>query len=439
MAGMQTRSVEAPRRARVARRPKHTWHVRVPPFCLQIVTMAPVLPGETLDNAVMQARVVTDPIINPIIGWWHEYYLFYVPVSAMAEASEIRGMFISPETSLGVSTTNNLSHYIGDDTTGGNQYDWYDQCHDSILNNWFRDEQSGTIGLPTQDADSTFTLSGSGWDKVRVEGPGWLDSAVPTATMAEGSLDVLIAENMDTTAGADLYASEIETAMRQYQLLREAGLTNQTYEEYLMTFGVDIPTLENVPIPELLRYSKAWQYPSNTIDPSNGTPRSAVSWAVTERVDKKRFFKEPGFLCWCTCTRPKVYFNKQTSFAASAMFTVYPWLPATLYDDRRVGFINIGTDTILKDVSGGVWFDAKDLFVHGDQFVNFLMTDTASNMVSLPETASGQGLNREFVSDTDIKALFVTGASAYFVREDGVCDFNIAGTVRDTTPTLVGL
>jgi len=76
MAMPQTNVVPLPQRRRRQRRPKHTWQVRVPPFCLQLVTMAPVLPGETLDNAVMQARVVTDPIVNPLIGWHKEYYLF---------------------------------------------------------------------------------------------------------------------------------------------------------------------------------------------------------------------------------------------------------------------------------------------------------------------------------------------------------------------------
>jgi len=364
----------------------------------------------------------------------------------MPSGGILRQMLITPFTGdVGAGVTNHLGHYIGDDTTGGNQYDYYTECEQAILTNWFRDStisgaiEEGMEPVPL-DADSQFTLSGSGWYKVKVEPPGWMDSLAKAQDYDTGGIaDVLVDEDADTTPAGDLYASEIETAMRQYELLRQAGLTNQTYEEYLMTFGVEVPTQNLLPIPELLRYVRSWQYPSNTIDPSNGTPRSAVSWAIAERVDKKRFFKEPGFLCWCTCTRPKVYLAKQTSFAASCMTEVYNWLPATLWDDSRVGLKKLTQDTVLKDITDGVWFDIKDLFMYGDQFVNFLMTDTAAGMMNLPETGSSQGINRHFAPDADIKALFVTGASAYFVREDGVCDFNIASTTQDTSPTQVGL
>ena len=69
---------EVPQVGRKQRRPVHTFQVRHRPWQIQPMVIAPVLPGETLENALVQARVVTDPIANPLIGWWIEYYFFYV-------------------------------------------------------------------------------------------------------------------------------------------------------------------------------------------------------------------------------------------------------------------------------------------------------------------------------------------------------------------------
>ena len=71
-----------PQSGRVPRRPTHTWQVRHRPYVLQPFCIHPVLPGETLKEMFFQARVVTDPIKNPIIGWWLDHWWFYVPFSA---------------------------------------------------------------------------------------------------------------------------------------------------------------------------------------------------------------------------------------------------------------------------------------------------------------------------------------------------------------------
>jgi len=31
-----------------------------------------------VENLLIQSRVVTDPLQNSLIGWWQEYYIFYV-------------------------------------------------------------------------------------------------------------------------------------------------------------------------------------------------------------------------------------------------------------------------------------------------------------------------------------------------------------------------
>ena len=76
MANVQVANLAQQRR--VTRRPQHTFQLRHRPWEIQPFMLAPVLPGETMQNLLLQARVVTDPIKNPLIGWWCEHYVFYV-------------------------------------------------------------------------------------------------------------------------------------------------------------------------------------------------------------------------------------------------------------------------------------------------------------------------------------------------------------------------
>ena len=51
-----------PRARRRVRAPMHTFAVRQKPYQIVPFCLAPVLAGETLQNLLMQARVVTDPV-----------------------------------------------------------------------------------------------------------------------------------------------------------------------------------------------------------------------------------------------------------------------------------------------------------------------------------------------------------------------------------------
>lgn len=65
---------------RRARRPQHTFNIRWRPFQIQPFVLAPVLPGETLKNALIQAQIWSDPlgVAMKNSGWWLECFLFYV-------------------------------------------------------------------------------------------------------------------------------------------------------------------------------------------------------------------------------------------------------------------------------------------------------------------------------------------------------------------------
>ena len=243
---------------------------------------------------------------------------------------------------------------------------------------------------------------------------------------------------MDVNADGTIKASEVETTLRNWQWLRANRLTEQTYEDFLRTYGVSIPKAEEEHKPELVRYIREWTYPSNTVDPATGVPSSALSWSIAERADKDRFFKEPGFLFGVSVIRPKVYFSKQTGSAVGLMNDALSWLPALLKHDpmtslKKVGTVpesgagvGIGLGPIPK-AADAYWVDVRDLLMYGDQFINFDLTATDAGLVALPAA----NLQRKYVATADVDALF-SGTNKK-VRADGIVSLKVMGTQQDYT------
>ena len=78
----------------------------------------------------------------------------------------------------------------------------------------------------------------------------------------------------------------------------------------------------------------------------------------------------------------------------------------------------------------GYWVDLVDLFVHGDQFVNFALTETNAGFVALPTA----GMQKKYPSLADVQALFVgTTDATRLVRQDGVVSLGIKSALQDRT------
>lgn len=224
--------------------------------------------------------------------------------------------------------------------------------------------------------------------------------------------------------------------MRAYEFLKTLQLANMSYEDYLATYGVRVTSPEAQRKPELIKWTREWQYPSNTVNPSNGAVASAVSWAVRDRTDKRMLFKYPGFIFGVTVARPKMYFGRQYGSAMSAMDNARMWLPAMLADDGgnslREYANNAGPLNGTSDPTNGYLFDVKDILLYGDQFINYAVSDTNSNFAALPTAA----LQTKYPAETDVDALFVAD-TAETVRQDGVVNLGIMSRMNDTTPRHV--
>lgn len=399
---------EVPRTGRVMRRPHHQFQLRQQPFQIQPFVIAPVLPGETLKNALMQARVVTDPIKNPLIGWWMEYYLFYCTHRSLPNSAVWQNMVLDPSTTTTAQKVGaKQEHYHGPTSI-----DFVAECLQAIVADFFREQGETWNGNMVGNLPAC-----------RIAQDSWLDSMFDETIIPEGGDPQTTPDNMES----------LDRMRLQYELLQSMKLTEMTYEDFLATYGVRQQTVR-VNKPELIRYVKEWSYPSNTVNPTTGAPSSAVSWGIAERSDKDRFFKEPGFIFGVSVARPKVYLSRQIGAVANYMNDAYAWLPAILRDDPATSlkaFTGVGgSEGPISSSVNGYWVDLRDLLLYGDQFVNFALTETDAGFVAMPTTA----LQKRYPALTDVEALFVDAAGGKkYVRQDGVINFSILGTQVDQT------
>lgn len=401
-----------PTGGRRLRSPAHNFYLRHRPFTIQPFMLAPVLPGETLKSFTLQARAVLDPIKNPLIGWWIEYHLYYVKHRDLDARDTLTEMMLDPTTSLAslLEDAKNAPYY---------QYQgavkWAELCTKRVVEEYFRDEG---------EADTAGGLM-DGLYLAKVNDRNWMESYMLESAFPDG--DTLSGSGGETQ-------TQLDRSYNQWQFLVANALTQMSYEDYLRSYGVRSSRIE-LHRPELVRMVRNWSYPTNSVDPTDGSVASTVSWAVAERGDKDIFFSEPGFLLGLSVVRPKVYFGRLQGSAAGALNDAYAWLPAIMRDEVYTSLKTFTTGTGPNyGASAAYVVDLRDLYLYGDQFVTDTVTSeklsaTDRNYVTLP---SDDSTNSEFPLETDIEAMFVT-ADVDACRQDGRCTLNILGTQVDHT------
>lgn len=392
------------------RYPKHNFQIRHAPWAIQPFMIAPVIPGETLTRALYQSRCVTDPIKNPLIGWWTEYYFFYVKLRDLHERDTLTEMMLDPTQSVAaLNSAANVSTYHS-----ATAPDFVSMCLRRVVEEYFRDEGEA------YDAGGPGVIGGLPIAKAVGPRANWMDSvALDTALAAKADNDL---QNPNHPSDDGLLQYQ-----QAYERMRAMRMVDMTFDEWLETFGVRVRTDEQQHIPELLRYHREWSYPANTVEPTTGVPSSAVSWAVSDRIDKDRYFREPGFILGVTIARPKIYFSGQKSTAVELMAKPEAWMPALLGDNPWTSLQKVvATDGPLRGLGASpandYWVDLRDLFLYGDQFLNFALTETDAGLVALPRA----GMQKHYVLASDREALFAN-ATKQLVRQDGVVDLTIKG------------
>lgn len=414
---------------RKPRKPVHQFRLRVRPFHIQPFAIAPVLAGETLLNAKLQARSVTKPLKDEVTGWWAEHFLFYVKLrdigAHLEKQDEVEQMLLdqsAPYTAdTDVSdTVNTLATYHS--ANGG--VNWTKKCRDLIVKEYFTDEgvtRAEGRGL-VDGAPVTKIMQTSFWESLQ------LQSAI------EGIGDPVVVNTAGSTD--NVYGDELAGALNTWWQLYGQQQNALTFEEYLKTFGVHTKR-EELGRPELLKYWRDWQYPSNTVNNAPvldsednvivaaGQPTSAVSWGISGRMDKNYRFKEPGFVVGICVYRPKVYVNQDCA-AAHMLNAAFDWQPALM---------NSRPETTVKQFAqqygplGGIYngnayaVDTKDLFMYGDQFKNY----GSSDIDPLIEWDGQYGADETgYPAETWVDRPFVSSDENY-VSCDGVLELLFSG------------
>lgn len=416
------------------RSPKHPFHIRHMPFALCPFMCAPVRPGETVKNILLQSRAVSKTMVNSLIGAWMEYYFFYVKFSDIDHVAGVdvalKDMILTPEramTDIDTTAADETFRSKVVTTPGGDatQISYMAFCLQTVLNNFFR------------DGDETYTLAaGKVSNGVHNEymthmkpGKGFEDSAIQATEWESKDIDV------DLDADATITAEEVLIAMAQWEALKAGRLTDMTFEDYLRGQGVNAGLAQDASKPELLRVIRDFSYPVNTVDPADGDPSTAFSWSITETANKDRFIKEPGFIFGASCFRPKVYSSEKTSLMCNYLNRVWDWLPNHPAAVKKFN----GTVTNSPNESDGPWdtiaddymVDSGDLFLYGEEFVNFTLGDADANLIAVP----GTDLTRKYTTKAQMDTLFQGATAADAMSQDGIVSLSILGAEVDDTPT----
>lgn len=271
-----------------------------------------------MKNLLLQSRVVTSPVKDPLIGWHQEYFFFYVKLSDLDEwneNSQFQQLVSNPTATATPHATAVPHHYFFPDDPA-TRINYVGQCLDLVTYEYFRDADD--------NASHVLTLTTGTLPAAQIQSRDILDSLLQDPPT----------DGHDTAS--DVVFDTWEDAYHLWMAKRQEGLTDMSFEDYLATFGVKKPKKGK---PELIRFIKEWTYPTNTIDPSNGTPRTALSWAIADRADKDRFFSEPGFIFGVSVTRPKMYHGAQIGTFTSELNSMLRWLPAQFQNEQGISLI----------------------------------------------------------------------------------------------------
>jgi len=403
-------------KSRVPRYPKHTFNIVQRPYEITPFMIAPVLAGETLKNLLLQCRTVSTALENRLIGHHLEHYFFYVKLRDLADNEDLVKMLMDTDATAAVNTAAGASvyHYVGSGAP-----DYVKMCLDSIVKAYFRDE--GDTG---SHVGSVTGLPLAQWTNYK----SLIESLIDDASL-----------ETDTITGGNPFQDH-EKEYQTWMYMRQMQLTEVSFEDYLGTFGVKLPDSE-IKRPELVRMIRNWTYPTNTLD-GDGTINSQVSWSVQERADKDRFFKEPGFLVGLTVAKPKVYISLQDQSAVSVLGDAFSWLPALMKDDPSSSLKKIAGNsatlpyTAASTPVGGqldsdlaYWFDVRDLYLYGDQFVNRTQAADTTNSIPCENMATFHG--KKYPSSAALQTIGKSDILTY--ESDGIVSLNILGTQIDMT------
>lgn len=431
---------EAPKLGRQIRSPSTNFQLRHKPYIIQPTMLHPVLPGETMAQGFLQSATITPPLANGQIGWWMEHHMYYVKHRDLKYRDEFTNMHLDQAYDIAAYFEDGPMPANVNLFYSGSGINWVGLCLECVVDEYFRNEGEDTVFDPVT---GVFTGAGivDGMPICSTAKTDWLDSAkLADQTASDPPQDQLPGWVQPEDDPDQIYPG-FEAQYAQWQHMTAVGMVDATFEDYLKSFGMSVPKQLKAELhrPEQLRFIRKWQEPRNTV--AGGESARAVLWDFTgadaQRADKDRLFQEPGFILGLCYARPKVYLGGQAGSATELLTDAFRWLPAILQGEAYTSLLEIepphpiipdaGHDTGMTSQS--IFIDLRDLFMYGEQFVNFDVGATAGgNLVAHPKA----NMERRYVNDADITALFPALGSQLLMTE-GIWSLQIKSRLRDTS------
>lgn len=412
---------------RTARRPQMRFNLVTKPYQIQPMMIMPVLPGETISNILLQSQVWSDPLASGMknIGWWCEYNFFYVRHTDLV-GWDTDAQIGHEMVDMMVSNASLSSFQDADGNAWTYCYpgavDFVLECTKAVVGAYFRDEG---------EAWNDYTLDSVPIAKIFGRNMSdWSDKLTLAANYADRTVDV------PATMG------ELQDAMVEWMALRDAGMVDMDYDDWMRTYGSVGPNVDAGSVaspefhkPEDVAHFREFSYPVNTVEPTTGDPSTAAGWRVATRANKRVFCDKPGWLVGFNLIRPKVYMGSQQGAIAGAMQSRDAWLPAVLNHQMDLGHLEFAEATgPLKATFGtglgGYWIDLRDLLVYGDQFNNYATPASGNSGVPFMAVPTSAG-QRRYASSSQIMALFSDTVNGRF-RQDGVVSLSILGRQKQS-------
>lgn len=379
---------------RAIRVPFNPFYTATRPMQIAPCGIHPVMANETLTAFKFESRVVTDPLAAPLIGAAMEYYLFYVKLTDLISISDaVKAMITTPLTPYANATAADAAWYHN-----GGGVNWTKLAYQRVIETWFRTEM-----------ESAATAVVGDYNIASIKHP----HTGPFGSIAEAANVAGLSDLGDQTT-----SEALDLALESYDQLRDNGLINMSYEDYLRMVGIRT-TREADHEPELITQFRKWSYPTNTVDPATGVPTTAMSFVFDETRQKlRKAFKEWGFLLLLSVYRPKFYRANQGGAVAHFFDRGVSWIPSVLSENPATSlriFQDAATDGPLgTSQAAGYAVDMRDLLHYGDQFTNVsLGAASGRNLATLPLDAT----EARYVTSADIDAVF-SGANKT-IRQDG--------------------
>lgn len=395
---------------RMTRSPFNRFYTASRPMQITPVGIHPVLAGETMVSLKFESRMVTDPLAAPLEGGALEYYLYYVKLTDLVSVDDaVKAMITTPFTPYVNATAANSAWYHN-----GGGVNWLKLCYDRIVEVDWRTEG---------ESSSTAVVGDYALASIRSPHTGAFSSIAEAANVSG------LSDLGDMTS-----STALDQALESYQLLKDNGMVNMTYEDFLRMVGMRVTT-EKDREPELIWTTREWKYGTNTVEPTTGVPSTAMSYVFEKDAKSRKKFTEWGFLVMLSVWRPSWFRGNQGASLAHFFDRGVAWIPQMLNPDPATS-IRIFADTATDGPLGasqatGYALDMSDLLHYGDQFTNLsLGTASGRNVATLPLDAT----EARFVTATDMDAVF-SGANKTW-RQGGYWK---PGILSDRGPDTTGV